>query len=382
MSTRPIGHSNTQKILILAGEESGDLHGSHLIKELLNREDRPRIFAYGGKRMKDAGASLVKNTMKTSVLGVVEVIQAIPELLKQEKEVKKWVSQNNPNLIIVIDYPGFHLKLLPYLSSWAPVHYYIPPKVWVWKKNRADKINQYCEKVYTIFPFEQKYYPNKGKYFGHPLVDIVKPELSKEEFYKKYKLDEKDIVVGLLPGSRNQELKSLLPEFLASAKLLAKKVQNIHFFIPRVSTVDPSLYDVCKEYKNLKLHLLDGMSYSIIASSKLVLLASGTVTLESTILGTPMLICYKANWFTKKAFDLLSQTPHLGLPNIIAGKEIVKEFIQENFNAESIVSYSESLLKSDLAMEKQLERLESVQSSLGTQGVITNIANDMMKGLQ
>ncbi|PCJ18405.1 MAG: lipid-A-disaccharide synthase [Candidatus Cloacimonadota bacterium] len=381
MSKRLVVHSNRKKILILVGEESGDLHGSHLIKELLNREDKAQIFAYGGRRMKDAGAKLIKNTMKTSVLGVTEVIQAIPELLKQEKEVKKWVSQNNPNLIIVIDYPGFHLKLLPYLSKWAPVHYYIPPKVWVWKKNRADKINKYCEKVYTIFPFEQKYYPKIGRYFGHPLVDIVKPEISKKDFYEKYNLTVNDIVIGLLPGSRNQELKKLLPEFLKSAKLLAKKVKNIHFFIPKVSTVDESLYEICKDYKTLKIHILDGMPYSIIANSKLVLLASGTVTLEATILGTPMLICYQTNWLTKKAFDLLSQTPHIGLPNIIAGKEIVKEFKQEDFTSEKIVSYSESLLKSDLAMEKQLERLKSVQVSLGDQGVIKKIADDMMEEL-
>ncbi|MCO4781389.1 MAG: lipid-A-disaccharide synthase [Candidatus Cloacimonetes bacterium] len=381
MSKVPALNSDRQKILILAGEESGDLHGAHLIKELLNREDKPRLFAYGGRRMKDAGANLIKNTMKTSVLGVSEVVQAIPTLLKQEKEVKSWVSQNNPSLIIVIDYPGFHLKLLPYLSSWAPVHYYIPPKVWVWKKGRADKINKHCQKVYTIFPFEKKFYPEKGMYFGHPLVDIVKPEIDKDKFAQKYKISDTDIIVGLLPGSRNQEVKKLLPEFLKSAKLLSKRLKNVRFFIPKVSTVDPKLYDVCKDYKALKVDLLDGMSYSIIANSKLVLLASGTVTLESTILGTPMLICYQANWVTKKAFDLLSQTPYIGLPNIIAGSEIVKEFIQDNFTTENVVNYSESLLKSEKAMNKQLERLKTVQSSLGEKGVIRSIADDIIGGL-
>ena len=169
-----MGQDKERQVLILTGEESGDLHGAHLARAFQRLPIPPKLFGYGGKHLEAAGVHLVENTLETSVVGISEILMAIPNLFARAKRVINFIKNQSLDLLVLIDFPGFHLWILPQVSRFVPTVYYIPPKVWVWKENRARKIMRFCQRVYTIFPFERHYFPEKSKYFGHPLLDIVK----------------------------------------------------------------------------------------------------------------------------------------------------------------------------------------------------------------
>jgi len=366
------------KILIMAGEESGDLHGSHLVKAIKQVSPEAQLFAFGGRNLQESGATLVKNTMKTSVYGVSEVLRAIPSLLRAEQEVYNWLLNNRVDLIILIDFPGFHLKLLPRLSEMTRVFYYIPPKVWVWKENRKHKISKYCERVYTIFPFEDQYYPGKAFYNGHPLVDIVKTSVSRAEFCEEYGLNPDKAILGLVPGSRTQEIHSLLPSMIECAKLLKDFDPELQFVLPEADSLEPGLFDSLIP-QDLKVSRIRGRNYDLIASCDMVLATSGTVTLESALLDTPMIIVNKGSWITYLAFQALSKIPYLGLPNIIADREICPEMLQENSQGPALAQKVREFLSSEDVIKNQKEGLREVRETLGEKGVLHRVAQHMLE---
>ncbi|MBW7874898.1 MAG: lipid-A-disaccharide synthase [Candidatus Cloacimonetes bacterium] len=366
-----------QNILILAGEESGDMLGANLISCL--RATRPdlRIYAFGGLRMKEAGAQLLFNTLDTAVVGVFEVLKALPKLLALEKKILSWVVTNLPRAILLIDYPGFHLRLLPRLAGLVPVYWYIPPKVWVWKPGRAALLEKLCKKVYTIFPFEKTWFPQKGAYFGHPLIDSTKPALDRDEFLKSLGLDPKSRVIALMPGSRKQEISRMLPEFLKAARTLKSKFPDLEFILPRPNSVSESMYRL----DGYPVKMICGNSVEVMHSAQIVLATSGTVTLEAAILRKPMVICYQVNWLTYLAFQHLSSVSWVGLPNILAGKEICPELLQKNMQAEKIVEVVSGLIREPKRLQAQIENLHTIVASLGEDGVNQRIAGDLAESL-
>ena len=363
----------TRKILILAGEESGDLHGSYLIEALLSLSLPLQIFAMGGDKMKLAGAKLLENTLESSVVGITEVIRKIPGLLERKKRIEDFVNQEQPDLVIFIDFPGFHLKIMPSLFNKTSLVYYIPPKVWVWKQNRAQKILQFCKRVYTIFPFENSYFEGKASYFGHPLVDFVKASCSTLEFKKEFGLDKDTATIALVPGSRKQEIIKMLPRFCETARLVSSKHQ-VQWLLPMADSIDDS--DLPKGMlRGLNVQIIRGRTYDVIKHCDFMLATSGTVTLEAALLGTPMIICNRASWVTYLAFKMLSRVPYLGLPNIISKREICPEMLQSDTQPDRLAKVILNYLKQPQKLGEQKKALNEVVQTLGEPGVLQRVSN-------
>jgi lipid-A-disaccharide synthase len=365
------------RVLMLVGEESGDLHGSHLVRALLASKTSLEVFAFGGERMRQAGAQLIVNTLKNSVVGVSEVLKSLPTLMTRAREVKDWIAKHPVDLTILIDFPGFHLRLLPHLASLSKTVYFIPPKVWVWQAKRASQILRYCDRIYTIFPFEKDYFAEKSRYFGHPLVDIVKAPRKRGEFLDSLGLSPSLRYLALVPGSREQEISRMLPLFLEAAERLATRKDLGGFLIPKTSSLDSRCYRVPEKVGGLPLVLHEGDSYSLLNACDLALATSGTVTLEASILETPMIISNQGSWITYLAFKALSRIPFLGLPNILGGKEICPELLQNEASAENLEHFAALYLDSPRILEAQVRELERVNSKLGRPGVFEKIARDI-----
>lgn len=373
-----MGQDKERQVLILTGEESGDLHGAHLARAFQRLPIPPKLFGYGGKHLEAAGVHLVENTLETSVVGISEILMAIPNLFARAKRVINFIKNQSLDLLVLIDFPGFHLWILPQVSRFVPTVYYIPPKVWVWKENRARKIMRFCQRVYTIFPFERHYFPEKSKYFGHPLLDIVTCTYSRDDFLLSKGLDTKRRYIGLVPGSRIQEIRKMLPLFLEVAQRLAA-VGDYGFLVPQASSIELEEYKKLDPEIESKVTLCEGDTYSLISACDLILATSGTVTLEGAILGTPMLICNKGSSLTYFAFRLLSKVRYLGLPNILKNQEICPEFLQNDANVDRLFDSVRTLLADGDLLAKQKKQLDEVRELLGEQGVLDRITSDMQE---
>lgn len=363
----------TRKILILAGEESGDLHGSYLVEALLKLSLPLQIFAMGGEKMKSAGAKLLENTLESSVVGITEVIRKIPGLVERKQRIEDFVSREQPDLVIFIDFPGFHLKIMPSISDKTSLVYYIPPKVWVWKQNRAQKILQFCKRVYTIFPFENSYFNGKASYFGHPLVDFVKSTCSTSEFKKEFGLCEDLATIALVPGSRKQEIVKMLPRFCESARLVSSS-HKVQWLLPLADSIDDSDFPAGM-FDDLNIRIIRGRTYDVIKHCDFILATSGTVTLEAALLGTPMIICNRASWVTYMAFKMLSSVPYLGLPNIISKREICPEMLQSDTQPHRLADLMRNYLLQPNKLGDQKKALNEVVQTLGEPGVLKRVSN-------
>lgn len=361
-----------RKILVLAGEESGDLHGAYLIEALFKLSLPMKIFAMGGQKMKLSGAELLENTLESSVVGITEVIQKIPSLMQRQQRIQSFVEREQPDLIVLIDFPGFHLRLMPQLAEIAPLVYYIPPKVWVWKQSRALKILRFCQRVYTIFPFENEYFPGKSSYFGHPLVDFVKSTCSQEEFRNRHDLKEDVATIGILPGSRKQEVAKMLPRYCEAARLVSKS-HPVQWLLPLADSIAED--DLPSQVMaDVKIRVTRGCTYDVIKNCDLIIATSGTVTLEATLLGTPMIICNRASSITYLAFKLLSKVPYLGLPNIISKTEICPEMLQSDTHPNKLSELILDYLDKPEKLLEQKKSLNQVVQTLGEPGVIDRVS--------
>ena len=368
-------NSRTRKILILAGEESGDLHGSYLVEAFLKLSLPLQIFAMGGEKMKSAGARLLENTLDSSVVGITEVIRKVPGLIERKQRIEDFVSREQPDLVIFIDFPGFHLKVMPSLFDKTSLVYYIPPKVWVWKQNRARKILQFCKRVYTIFPFENSYFHDKASYFGHPLVDFVKSTCSASEFREEFGLHEDKATIALVPGSRKQEIVEMLPRFCDSARLVSNSYK-VQWLLPLADSIDDSDFPM-GIFDDLNIQIIRSRTYDVIKHCDFILATSGTVTLEAALLGTPMIICNRATWVTYLAFKLLSKVPYLGLPNIISKREICPEMLQSNTEPNRLANLMQSYLSQPQKLGEQKKALDEVVQTLGEPGVLSRVSSHM-----
>ena len=368
-------NSRTRKILILAGEESGDLHGSYLVEAFLKLSLPLQIFAMGGEKMKSAGARLLENTLDSSVVGITEVIRKVPGLIERKQRIEDFVSREQPDLVIFIDFPGFHLKVMPSLFDKTSLVYYIPPKVWVWKQNRAQKILQFCKRVYTIFPFENSYFHDKASYFGHPLVDFVKSTCSASEFREEFGLHEDKATIALVPGSRKQEIVEMLPRFCDSARLVSNSYK-VQWLLPLADSIDDSDFPM-GIFDDLNIQIIRSRTYDVIKHCDFILATSGTVTLEAALLGTPMIICNRATWVTYLAFKLLSKVPYLGLPNIISKREICPEMLQSNTEPNRLANLMQSYLSQPQKLGEQKKALNEVVQTLGEPGVLSRVSSHM-----
>ena len=320
------------KYYIIAGEASGDLHGSNLIKELKKIDSAAVIRCWGGDKMQAAGGDLVMHYRDLAFIGFWEVIKNIFTILRNLKFCKNDIEQFNPDTLILIDYPGFNLRI----AKWAKkkrfkIIYYISPQVWAWKENRVKMMKECIDKMLVILPFEKDYFKNKWnwnvEYVGHPLVEVA------ESFKLQatgYGLNKKP-VIALLPGSRKQEILKKLPVMLE----VAKEFPSYQFIVAKAPGADESFYnELLKDYSNVSS--VSGQTYDLLMKAKAALVTSGTATLEAALFGVPEVVCYKGSFLSYQIGKRLVKVKFISLVNLIMDRLVVKELIQQDLNRENL----------------------------------------------
>lgn len=369
--------SRIQRIFFLAGEQSGDLHGSLVIGHLRRIAPDIRIDGIGGPMMKAVGMNCIHSSDELAVIGFVEVLKNIRHLYRILNDVRRWLSEERPDMVVLIDYPGFNQRVAEIARSMnIHVLYYICPQVWAWHASRVQKITRLINEAVVVFPFEVDIWARAGavvNWFGHPLIGVAQPSDDRANLRPALQGDA-DTLVSLLPGSRTQEIHYILPELLDAAELILKKRPKTRFLLPVAGTIDDSLVLPHLKGRNLPITMLRGQTYDAIAVSDLCLVASGTATLETAIIGTPMVVVYKVNWLTSLISKFVIQAEHIGLPNVIAGRRIVPEFIRGDFKASLIAAEALDILSNQQRQAKMREELELVRQSLGEDGASSRVA--------
>ncbi len=326
------------KYYIIAGEASGDLHGSNLIKELKKLDSAADFRVWGGDEMQSAGSTVVKHYRDLAFMGFVEVIKNLPTIFKNLKYCKQDILQYNPDVLILIDYPGFNLRIARWAKqSGLKVIYYISPQVWAWKENRVKDIKKYVDKMLVILPFEKAFYKKwnyEVEYVGHPLVNVI----GAYQATTNYKLQTTNLI-ALLPGSRKQEIQKKLPVMLQAAQ----SFPDHHFVVAKAPGIDEDFYQAfLSPHKNVSSVI--NQTYSLLANAKAALVTSGTATLETALFGVPQIVCYKGSNISYQIAKLLIKLKYISLVNLIMNKEVVKELIQDEFTVDNLTKELKKLL--------------------------------------
>ncbi|MCX5685901.1 MAG: lipid-A-disaccharide synthase [Candidatus Omnitrophica bacterium] len=375
-----------KKILIVAGEPSGDLHASNLVKDLKTLRPNLTFFGIGGVLSKKAGVDIVFDITPLALVGVVEVLKNIFTVGRAYKDILRKVDSENPDLAILVDYPGFNLRLAKALKKRSiPVIYYISPQVWAWGRDRINIIKRRVKKILVFFKFEEELYKTYGidaEFVGHPLLDTVKTTLPKDEILKTYGLSKGKPVIALLPGSRTSELKTLLPAMLAGARIIDRKLGGVQFIIAKYRGLPRDLYENLIKNMKLDVRIAEGDTYNILGASDFAIVASGTATLETAMIGTPLIIVYKAHPITYLLYKIVSDIKFLGIVNIIAGKEVVPEILQYEMTPDHIAARVVGLMRDEAGLSAMRDELGRVKSSLGSPGASLRAARSILPFLQ
>ncbi|MEA1990682.1 MAG: lipid-A-disaccharide synthase [Thermodesulfobacteriota bacterium] len=376
------------QVFVIAGEASGDLHGSNLIHALKSRLPQARFVGIGGPKMEEAGLELLFPSSDLAVVGVVEVIGHIRPILKAFGRTTAWLRKERPDLLILIDYPEFNLLVAGRAKKLGiPIFYYISPQVWAWRQGRVKKLRRLVDRMAVILPFEKAFFKSRGMevtFVGHPLLDVVKAEVSKTEFCKKAGLNPEKPIVGLVPGSRKSEISRLFPVMAGAAERIFQDRQDVQFVVPLAPSLDPGIlepfnHQITKSPNHPIVRVVKGQTYDAIAASDLILAASGTVTLEAAILGTPMVVTYKVSPITCFLGKCLIRVPFASLVNLVAGRLVVIEIIQRDVTPERLSQEALSLLRGHAGRENMIKDLKEVKNALGGSGAAERAADLAME---
>tara|TARA_A100000164_G_scaffold375903_1_gene411854 strand:+ start:16 stop:1113 length:1098 start_codon:yes stop_codon:yes gene_type:complete len=363
------------KYYIIAGEASGDLYGSKLINEIFSVDEKADIRFWGGDNMIKSGGYNVKHIQELAFMGFYEVLKNITTIVKNINFCKNDIKEFNPDKIIYIDYPGFNLKI----SRWAKNngynnYYYISPQIWAWKENRIKTIKKNIDKLFVIFPFEKEYYKEKHnmevEFYGHPLIEQIDNFNSNNEFLKKNKITKDRDIITLLPGSRFQEINSMLPIFLT----LKKHFSNYEFIVAGVINVHKSVYQPAFDHD---VKVLYNQTYDLLSHSKIAIVTSGTASLECALFNVPQIVCYKTSsvsYFIGKSFVNIR---FISLVNIILKKGVVKELIQDNLTEDRLLNELSNLLSGD-RISNMLSEYSEIYSMLYREETSKKIANSII----
>lgn len=375
-----------KKVLLSAGEVSGDLHGAHLVEAIQRIDPGIRFFGMGGESLKSTGTEILLEANRLSVVGITEALSKIPTVWTALKELRHWMERERPDLIVLIDFPEFNLRLAKIAYRLGiPVVYYISPQIWAWRRGRVKRIAKYVRKMIVFLPFEVPFYRNEGvdvSWVGHPLLDIVKPSLPQEEAFRKFGLDPEKRTIGLLPGSRQAEVRRHLPVLLRSAVLLQKEIPDLQFVIPLAPSISEIEVRSHIKMNSIEMKIVKGFVYDLMNLSELLLLASGTATLEAALLEKPMVILYKVSFLSYWIGRGLIHVRHIGLVNLLAGHEIIKELIQKEATPEKIAKEALRLLKDQTLYQKVVTSLRAVRRSLGEPGAAQRAAEIILSLLK
>ncbi len=368
------------KYYIIAGEASGDLHGSNLMKELFKKDPQADIRFWGGDLMQVAGGTLVKHYRDLAFMGFAEVVQNLKTILNNIKICKADIEAFNPDVLIFIDYPGFNMRI----AKWAkergiPTHYYISPQIWAWKESRIKAIRRDVDHMYIILPFEKDFYEKKHnfpvEFVGHPLIDAIhnREKSDPGAFKKEHGLDERP-VIALLPGSRKQEIAKMLEVMLS----VTDDFPDYQFVIAGAPSQDYSFYQQFLGNSNVKF--ISNKTYDLLGIAHAALVTSGTATLETALFKVPEVVCYKGGWISYQIAKRIITLKYISLVNLIMDKEVVKELIQNDFNKKNIREELQKILTPEYRVNL-LKQYDLLEEKLGGTGASEKTANLIIKHL-
>jgi lipid-A-disaccharide synthase len=358
------------KVLISAGEASGDLYAAGLVEALRRRNPELEFFGCAGPRMRRVGVRDVVDASSLSVVGLVEVITHIPRIYGEYRKLLRAAKEERPEVAILTDSPDFHLRLARRLKELKiPVIYMVAPQVWAWRKGRLPLMQRTIDRLLCIFPFEPEFFAKYGieaTYIGHPLTRLIQPSASREELRQRFNVPESAQLVALLPGSRPGEISRHLPVLIQTVqKMIDSGGQSALRFILALPAGTGAIGSNFKEpVSGLSIQVLEGQTWDVLACADLALAASGTVTIEATLLGTPMITFYRVNKMSWWMGRHLVKVPFFSMVNIVAGKRVVPELIQDNFTAERLTEEALSLLGDDAARNTMRSELRAVARKL------------------
>lgn len=365
------------KVFISAGEASGDLHAAALTRAILQQEPTAQVFGMGGDALAAAGGEVVFNYKDYSVMGFVEVLQALPRLFGLKKAFRRLMEERRPDVFVTVDYPDFNMRVAKEAKALGiPVFSYIPPSAWAWRRGRARDVARLAAKVACIYPFAAKVYQEAGaavEFVGNPLVDIVQPTLSPQEGEAFIGKRPGHPVVLLLPGSRVKEITGVLPVMLQALPMIREKRPEVDFVLQKGPSIERELLQSILATSAVPVKVVEGRNYDVMAASDAALATSGTVTLEAALCGLPSVICYTASplsmWIAKR----MVYVKYIGLPNILAGREILPELIQEKMTPDHMAASILHFLEPEAASAVREEMRQAV-AKLGQPGAVDRTA--------
>lgn len=367
------------RVMIVAGEASGDLHGALLVREMLAVHPSIHFFGIGGNQMREAGVILLAHAADIAVVGVSEVFSKTAVLLRTISRMKESLDRLKPSLVILIDFPDFNLNIAARaaVKRGIPVFYYISPQVWAWREGRVEQIKKLVNEMAVILPFEVDFYAAHGftvHYVGHPLLDIVKTPFTAKQARAHFGLAEDKTTIGLLPGSRTSEIQKLLPEMVRAAQIISQKIPAAQYILPLAETLEEKRVAGLLPGSGLNIQVVAGRTYDVLACCDLAIVTSGTATLETGLMGVPMVIVYKVSLFSELIGRMIIRQQNIGLVNILAGKTVAPELIQRDACGPRIASEALSILFNEEKRQAMIRELNAIRAKLGKPGAARRAA--------
>jgi len=380
-----VGASN---LFIIAGENSGDLHGSNLVRQLLELDPELRIHGFGGEQMKQAGVNLLANIVdRLAIIGFTGILRNAQRIFRLYRKACAFFDEHRPDAVILIDYPGFNFKIMKAARKRGiPVIYYIMPQVWAWHRSRIYTLKEMTERLLVVFPFEKDLCESVGikqvRYVGHPLLDVMNLTMTRREVFERFGFDPDKRLIGLLPGSRKSEIDRLLPTMLSAAERIQRALPDVQFCIPRASTIKSELIEYYISAADVPVKVVDAFRYNVRSAMDFALVKSGTSTLETAILDCPMVIIYKVSYLGWMIGKSVVKVPFIGLVNIIAGEMVVPELLQDEATPMNIADRAVEILSDPARMESIRFAMRAVKDKLGGPGASRRAAEEVLSAIK
>ena len=371
--SRPFANSKNSKfVVIVAGEASADLHGSNLVKAMMRLNPGIIFWGIGGQKLEQAGVKILFSSSDMAVVGMTEVLCKLYTIVKASRKLKSILKNDRPDLLILIDYPGFNINIARTAKRFQiPVLYYISPQVWAWRRGRVRKLSRRIDRMAVILPFEKEFYRQSGmevEYVGHPLLDTCPEELDKEKAMIKLGVELYYPVVGLLPGSRKHEISELLPAMVKSVEILRGSYPNIRCLLPLARTVEPEFVQSFIDNSDVSIKVIKGDIHQALSVCDVALVASGTATMETAIMGVPMVIAYKVSPISFWIGKMIVKVPYIGLVNLVAKEKVVPELIQDEVTPDRLAHEALTILENKNVRASMIMKLKGIKENLGRGG--------------
>lgn len=373
------------KVMISCGEASGDLYAGALTTEIRRLDPGADVFGLGGERLQQSGARLVADYRGLAVTGLAEALSVLPRSFATYRQLVAAARRERPDVLVVIDFPDFNFRLAAAVRRLGvPVVYYIGPQVWAWRRGRLNAIKRLVTKAIVIFPFEESIYREAGipvEFVGHPLIDLARPASSREQFLQELGVDPAAPTVALLPGSRPNELRAILPDLGRAAAAIAAQIPAAQFVVARAPNLADELFrplDALAGRLARPLRIVEARTNEVLAASDVVLTASGTATVQTAIQGRPMIIVYRLSPLTYRLGRRFVRIDTFGMVNLVAGERIVPELIQDAFTPEAVAAEAISLLRDRERARHTTEALRRVREKLGSPGASRRAAESIL----